>query len=491
MAVEVITFDANIDPFMKKMRQIGQAIDKVRKTNEKSAKSSVEASRRTSAATASASRQSVSAMKQESQQFKEVTISAKRLAQVKKALAIRSNAVAKSSKRSNFFMRELAFAADDAAQVFGTSGLAGSLRAAGNNLSFMAAMINPLAGALVGIGLGITTILIGQLKRGKEKIAETATAAKEATDRIKEMILELELLKAPEEQRPIIQEQRKAAKERKLAAEEVSKAEKRLSDAQLETERLRQARREVDKPFIRGEIDPFAAKRALALTQILGVRGTIGAIQLPGLLGGGRPGRALIEAFGGSIRTNVEIAREEEGNARIALSNARRRKTEANKLINQTLREKDVGRLADELIESRRERIEASIATGRRAGLGIRGLVEAGIAQIDPQNPQLTRLLEERLGRIIEPELRRPVPPFVPGLAEAEAKEKRVRGEIAEAKRRGGAEGIKARVREREELPDIKEELRLLREALEEANRLAEEQKRGFFNNPPGRNGNE
>src|SRR5690606_20868254 len=51
-----------------------------------------------------------------------------------------------------------------------TMGIGGGLRAAGNNLSVVAAMLNPLAGVVVGVGTAISAILIPKLMQSSEEV---------------------------------------------------------------------------------------------------------------------------------------------------------------------------------------------------------------------------------------------------------------------------------------------------------------------------------
>lgn len=89
---------------------------------------------------------------------------------------------------------QLGFAAEDAITVYGTMGLAGALRSAGNNLSFLASNITPFTGLLVGVGTA-TAALVYQfsqmeeqadastdaLKDMENQVADTARAIRDAT----------------------------------------------------------------------------------------------------------------------------------------------------------------------------------------------------------------------------------------------------------------------------------------------------------------------
>ena len=91
------------------------------------------------------------------------------------------NTMTASSGRTSFMISQLGFAVEDATTQFGTMGLAGALRAAGNNLSIVASMLNPIAGIVVGVGTALASTLIPHLtktgdeaEKSKKKLDEWA-----------------------------------------------------------------------------------------------------------------------------------------------------------------------------------------------------------------------------------------------------------------------------------------------------------------------------
>jgi hypothetical protein len=91
------------------------------------------------------------------------------------------NTMTASSGRTSFMISQLGFAVEDATTQFGTMGLAGALRAAGNNLSIVASMLNPVAGIVVGVGTALASVLIPHLtktgdeaEKSKKKLDEWA-----------------------------------------------------------------------------------------------------------------------------------------------------------------------------------------------------------------------------------------------------------------------------------------------------------------------------
>lgn len=62
-----------------------------------------------------------------------------------------------------FMISQGGFAVEDFLTQYSTMGVGGGLRAAGNNLSVIAAMINPIAGIIVGVGTALGAILIPKL----------------------------------------------------------------------------------------------------------------------------------------------------------------------------------------------------------------------------------------------------------------------------------------------------------------------------------------
>lgn len=82
-----------------------------------------------------------------------------------------------SAGSAQMAMSQMAFAVDDAVTVFGTSGLAGSLRAAGNNLTMMASTLFGIKGLMISVAaVGAAQLAMTFFKMG--------TGAKKASDEI-------------------------------------------------------------------------------------------------------------------------------------------------------------------------------------------------------------------------------------------------------------------------------------------------------------------
>lgn len=78
------------------------------------------------------------------------------------------------SGKASLAITQLGFAAEDAFTVMGNQGLAGALRAAGNNLSFVLAMFSPAAGVIGGVGIALSALLIPALIKSDEKTGALA-----------------------------------------------------------------------------------------------------------------------------------------------------------------------------------------------------------------------------------------------------------------------------------------------------------------------------
>lgn len=81
-------------------------------------------------------------------------------------------------------MQQLVFGVEDAASVYGTSGLAGSLRAAGNNLTFVAASL----GGVQAVLLTTAAVITGQAVLSWLKLSESTNKAKKELDDYKQSL---------------------------------------------------------------------------------------------------------------------------------------------------------------------------------------------------------------------------------------------------------------------------------------------------------------
>lgn len=92
-----------------------------------------------------------------------------------KEVAKSASTVLSGSRKMEVAITQLGFAVEDFVTVVGPMGLAGGLRAAGNNLSFVASMFNPVAGLVTGIGLA-TLALVLQLSKMEKQALKTGKA---------------------------------------------------------------------------------------------------------------------------------------------------------------------------------------------------------------------------------------------------------------------------------------------------------------------------
>ena len=90
-------------------------------------------------------------------------------------------------KRATFALLELSRGAEDAASQFGTMGLAGAMRASGNNIATFATIIHPMAGVVAGLGVALGSILIPKLLETKS----AADLAKEAVEGLDKKLEEI------------------------------------------------------------------------------------------------------------------------------------------------------------------------------------------------------------------------------------------------------------------------------------------------------------
>lgn len=92
-----------------------------------------------------------------------------------------------SSSKAGMAFQELARGVEDAASVYGTSGLAGALRASGNNISQFASIISPAAGAVAGLGVAIGTVLIPKLFQSDAAAKELAISLGSVSAKVQDL----------------------------------------------------------------------------------------------------------------------------------------------------------------------------------------------------------------------------------------------------------------------------------------------------------------
>lgn len=82
------------------------------------------------------------------------------------------------SKSASFAVSQLGFGLEDFLTQVETMGIGGGLRAAGNNMSALAATMNPIAGLAVGVGTALGAILIPRLLETADAANEVSIAAR-------------------------------------------------------------------------------------------------------------------------------------------------------------------------------------------------------------------------------------------------------------------------------------------------------------------------
>lgn len=97
-----------------------------------------------------------------------------------------SKKMGRSSQKTTFAVQQLAFGLEDFASVFALTGFQGGLRAAGNNISQFASIMNPVAGITASVALGLTALV--------PAFANAGGAAETAAQKTKRYADELERL---------------------------------------------------------------------------------------------------------------------------------------------------------------------------------------------------------------------------------------------------------------------------------------------------------
>lgn len=144
------------------------------------------------------------------------------------------------TSRAVFAFQQLSFGVQDFSAVVGSTGLAGGIRAANNNLTQMLAILNPMAGVIGGIAIGIGGTLLANLldanraskdlaDEGMAKIQERAEKLKESFresgEAIRDLQDEMDRLRFGGEVSSILQSRRERAAKLGAAAADVSEAE--------------------------------------------------------------------------------------------------------------------------------------------------------------------------------------------------------------------------------------------------------------------------
>jgi hypothetical protein len=149
---------------------------------------------------------------------------------------------ARSQGQTAQMISQLGYAAEDAIVSFGTNGLAGAFRGAGNNLAFMATMINPAIGAIVGIGAAVAGVVAGMWE-SSDAIEDNTDKAERFADQVKKLNDRVSLFKSGISSGYIANDL--------LATGSVSDVEGRLEGIRRESKMLLDVMVELDKEMSR------------------------------------------------------------------------------------------------------------------------------------------------------------------------------------------------------------------------------------------------
>lgn len=148
-------------------------------------------------------------------------------------------AIQRKGPNVNFIVSQLGFAAEDAAVSFGTTGLAGALRGASNNLSVVAMAFNPIAGIIVGVGTALAASLIPMLGKTSEKTKQLADDMTILGQKARRAYIDLQEGRdgrGPQDVEPVVPiDLDRFQSQRKSFGIELDAAEKRIAHFQRET----------------------------------------------------------------------------------------------------------------------------------------------------------------------------------------------------------------------------------------------------------------
>ena len=244
MSGDVWTFDAEVGPMLNKIRQINNE----QQLLERQIKQNAETARRGSALAQQAVEQDLTATYKLTQQKKQLFTELKKLEDQQQKAVVTQQVMNTGASKSQMAIQQLAYAADDAAASFSTGGFAGAMRGAANNLSMVAMMINPLYGALTGVGLAIGGVFVRNMEKASEAVDKHKVKTKELLVVLKELDERaLKASKGNEEAARILQQQTDQklindAREKKAGARtKVVAAQAALRDAEARATQVKGA----------------------------------------------------------------------------------------------------------------------------------------------------------------------------------------------------------------------------------------------------------
>lgn len=297
---------------------------------------------------------------------------------IKKA-ATSTRESAKSMSKATQAATQMTFAIDDAASVYGTSGLAGSVRAAANNLTMVAAIMGGLQAQIAA-----TVILVGiQLWQALDKTEKKAEKSTDAMDRLRKSLSDIqETIKAQASFRQSFRGM--------TALEDVREGHRQITDELQTNQRLQDALNQKLRET-KGELDLINQKVAAEQKQReLNVLYTGRANQRDKeRIAAAERMKAVQEELNDLARERVELSRQEEaiGKRLSNLEHFKFKPTESQRI--------DLERLGMAQAREQRQRDEMN-----RASAVFKELRDAVESEMHPIAAERRRIEQERQKRL-------------------------------------------------------------------------------------------
>lgn len=213
MANEKVVFDVDVSRYLQGIAAI-QAKEKELRRDQKA----------TATAVSQGSKEAVASYMQQAGMLQKLSIEKKKLNQQFSVATGATQQFGRSMGQTNMIIQQGVFAVDDFLTVVGQQGLAGGLRAAGNNLSLILSMFNPWLALLPAAATAIATFALKT-----DQSADATDKAKDSLDRYKDAIVgiqeEIKKAQSTSEEWTRHQESMPARKEIAKQREELRKAE--------------------------------------------------------------------------------------------------------------------------------------------------------------------------------------------------------------------------------------------------------------------------
>lgn len=173
MSTEKITFDADVSRYLQGLAAI-QAKEKELRRDQKA----------NATAISKGSQEAVTSYMQQAGMLQNLSIEKQKLNQQLSLVTGATQKFGRSMGQANMMITQGVFAVDDFLTVVGQQGLAGGLRAAGNNLSAMLMPFNPLLALLPAVATAVATFALKT-----DKSAEATDKAKDSLNGYKDAIV--------------------------------------------------------------------------------------------------------------------------------------------------------------------------------------------------------------------------------------------------------------------------------------------------------------